>query len=402
MLADLPAERVALILPHTDLVFAAARMAQSPPAIAVEVFRKLEPGYGAEILIKPGPPWRALMLGLLAEADQPHAVDIIRCLGPKVLMNTIRDGSTCHKLQEIIGETRCDGRRILSDQYIQEDQPYYAQRHLAQILRQIRERRGLSRREASQALSWPSSKLSRVESGLANITEDDLRAMYDLYQVSESHPAEHLMESLQVGARQAWWDSYDISYSTPFQKLIGLEGAAARILGYFPTFISGLLQTEEYSRSSLMNFASFPAQEREDRIRLRLRRQKNVFDRSDAAEVSVVLHEATLRTNTGDPSVNQGQLEQLLDLSAKPTFTLQITPLTSGFATIAAGTFIVLEFGTTKPETVAYTEGAFTEDFTDDPRQVSQYQEAFLRIQASALSTEESWKLLHHILRTLR
>jgi hypothetical protein len=59
-----------------------------------------------------------------------------------------------------------------------------------------------------------------------------------VYEINDTAQRERLMELAREGRQRAWWQPYDLRYST----YIDLEAEAASISNYDTDFVPGLLQ----------------------------------------------------------------------------------------------------------------------------------------------------------------
>lgn len=146
-------------------------------------------------------------------------------------------------------------------------------------------------------------------------------------------------------------------HPTTFVPFVELERRASQILDFSSTRVMGLLQTEEYARAIFRAGHPFESDEViQGKVSARLSRRE-VLNRDMPPKLWVVLHEACLRTHVGGPSVMSGQLEFLVEASARPGIDLQVIPFTAGAAAAHSVPFTVLTF-----------RGAPTVLYSDDPR----------------------------------
>jgi transcriptional regulator with XRE-family HTH domain len=92
--------------------------------------------------------------------------------------------------------------------------PTVRRRELGALLRKIRLERGLTVEQAAERLLFSMSKLSRMETGHGVATARDIRDLCDLYGVRDEAEREHMMNLAAESKRHAWWQSYDLQYST--------------------------------------------------------------------------------------------------------------------------------------------------------------------------------------------
>src|SRR6266480_715014 len=123
--------------------------------------------------------------------------------------------------------------------------PTVRRRELGALLRALRLESGLTVEQAANRLLFSMSKLSRMETGHGVTTTRDVRDLCDLYGVTDEAERDHMMQLAAEGKQQAWWQSYDLPYST----YVGLEAEATVISDFQSSVVPGLLQTADYARA---------------------------------------------------------------------------------------------------------------------------------------------------------
>lgn len=176
-----------------------------------------------------------------------------------------------------------------------------------------------------------------------------------------------------------------------FTDFLELEDDAKSVCGFEVDLIPGQLQTPEYSAAVIRHaFPETNDDEIAQRVRLRVDRQQRMVDR--ALSLWVVIDEAALRRPVGGPDVMAMQLDHLAAVATRPGTTVQILPTgTSGH--IAMGvpfTLITLEDRARFVYLDTLTGGAYIEDVGD----VEAYEQAWARLQATALDFDRSATLI--------
>lgn len=223
-----------------------------------------------------------------------------------------------------------------------EADPYQHRRRLRLALRRAREAAGLSQRDAATRLDWSLSKLIRSEGGVVSMSVTDLRALLDLYGVTDPAAVEPLVEAARGSRGRPWWDPYREMVSAQFAQYLSHETAASTFRVYHPSLIPGLLQTAEATRA-LMTMAGTKA-DPEAMVRLRTERQRRVFERAAPALTRFLVDEAALHRPVGGPAVTRKQLRHLLELSERPEVSIQVVPFAAGVHPLLAGPFVLLGF----------------------------------------------------------
>ena len=206
------------------------------------------------------------------------------------------------------------------------DTPEVKRRLLKAALRREREAAGLSQNRLD-ALDWSVSKIIRIETGAVGLTVTDLRALMDQYKITDEQRQDELIELARSSRKQSWSEYSDV-YDVPARTLFGYEAAAKTIYKYEPTFIPGLLQTEEYA-TAVLRAVGHTDHEIERMVRGRLERQE-LLDKGSRPELQFILGEAAVSRVVGGPGVMHHQLERLKDLAARPRISLQILPFEVG------------------------------------------------------------------------
>jgi transcriptional regulator with XRE-family HTH domain len=218
-------------------------------------------------------------------------------------------------------------------------------RRLRTALRKARIRAGLTQQEAALSLDWSRSKIRRIEIGESHISTPDLRALLDLYGVTDAVAVSDLVA---MARRSRWkrWDDYRDVLPRGFVTYLGFESSAATIREYESSVVPGLLQTEEYMRITLraMSGSDFPAEDIERRVQARRERQELLY-REGGPSAHFIIDEAALRRRVSPgTSVMPRQLEYIRRLACRPNVSVQILPFAAGEHAGMAGPFIHLEF----------------------------------------------------------
>ena len=274
--------------------------------------------------------------------------------------------------------------------------PTVQRRRLGLLLQQMRVERGLTTRQAAAEVGRSEPWISRVESARNGIDIANLRALLDLYQVTD-RDARAEMEDLSRGGRQrGWWSRYRSVLSADYAAYIGFEAGAGRLLVWQTLVVDGLLQTEEYMRL-LQRYGTPPAspQRVERLVQVRLQRQQRLTA-TPPLELSVVLDEAVLhRVIGGDRQVHARQLDHLVEVACTvPTVRIQVVPFDEAFNPGSLPGFSVLQFPHDPP--IGYAEGPNSEIYEEGP-DVERLTLVHEELRAAALSTSRSIALIRRV-----
>lgn len=236
--------------------------------------------------------------------------------------------------------------------------PTSSRRRLRTTLRKFRERRGFSLDDVRKAMEWSLSKIIRIESGAVSVSANDLKGLLDFYQISDPQVAEGLLQLARVSRQRHWSNAYRDHVSQTYQDFLGYEDDAQRIRQYHPVVIPGLLQTEDYARTLITAMRRPSDDEIDARVRMRMERQRRVFDRPDMAHLHVVIDALVFRRPTGGRGVMRAQLDRLLQLQENPRIKLIIIPEEVEAHLGYLGGFSILEFAAEDDPDVVYLENA--------------------------------------------
>lgn len=204
---------------------------------------------------------------------------------------------------------------------------------LGKRLRDLRTAVGLSGRQLAEALSWPPSKVSKLENGRQTPTDDDIRG-WTRATGSESE-TEALLASLHtLEVQHAEWQRILRTGLKPHQQeLIEWDQRTRLFRAFEATVIPGLLQTAEYARSRFaegIRRLKVP-NDINEAVARRVQRQEILY-RPDK-RFHFVLTEAALRFRLCPPDVMLGQLDRLVSFSQLPNVRLGIIGFETQYAT---------------------------------------------------------------------
>lgn len=199
-----------------------------------------------------------------------------------------------------------------------------ARNALGKRLRELRQQADLSGRQLADSLSWPPSKISKLENGRQTPSDDDIQA-WTRATDSEAQ-TEALLASLHtLEVQHAEWQRILRTGLRPHQNEIAELDAKTRFFRAFEaTVIPGLFQTAEYARARLaQGIIMFKVRnDVNEAVQARLKRQELLY-RPDK-RFHFVITEAALRLRLCSSEVMLGQLDRLISLSALPNVRLGI------------------------------------------------------------------------------
>ncbi|MGX5210385.1 helix-turn-helix domain-containing protein [Streptomyces violaceus] len=260
----------------------------------------------------------------------------------------------------------------------------------------FREDAGLAQDQAARAVGFSPAKLSRIESGKGRRppTEHDVRALLQLYN-TDDYEVSVLLKLLRRAGEPGWWQRYDKRLMPEwFDRLVGLQEAAATIRTFEIQYVPGLLQTPAYTRAVVeRGLPNAPAGEVERRVELRRHRARLLL-RQEAPQLWAVIDESVLLRVLGSTDVMREQLTHLVEMAERPNVTVQIVPLSVTNASAPAIPVTYLRFGGLDLPDVVYLEHIKSANFLEDRDETEEYRIALDRLADEALKPRDSLELL--------
>jgi transcriptional regulator with XRE-family HTH domain len=267
---------------------------------------------------------------------------------------------------------------------------------LGSHLRRLRESRGITARQAANAIRASESKISRIELGRNAIREIDVLDLLTLYKVDSSE-REELLTLAEHSNRPGWWHRYNDILPDWFQPFVGMEEAARSIRVYEAQFIPGLLQTEDYA-SAVISLGDFPVEHAERLVGLRKERQRRF--KEGKLRLWILLDEAVLRRPVAGPRVQLEQIRYLREASRSPMLSLQIIPAGAGGHAAPTG-FSLLRFAEADLPDVVYVENLTSAHYLDKQADVDRYLLAMERLAIVAYEPQHTARILDDIISQL-
>ncbi|MEV2251014.1 helix-turn-helix transcriptional regulator [Streptomyces sp. NPDC050147] len=273
------------------------------------------------------------------------------------------------------------------------------QERLGTELRKLRERAGLTGREAARAAGIAETKVSATEAARVGVSEERVRHLASQYACDDSALVDAL-SAMACERMRGWWEEYRELVPSGYLDLAELEHHAADLWTFQSVHIPALLQTEDQVRAIFTSTVPrLPEGELEVRVRFRLRRQE-ILDADRPFRYEAVIHEAALRIRAADGKVARDQLQHILERSDHPQVTVRVVPFdVDGFAGIA-DTLLYARGPVPQLDTVLMDTphgGAFL----DAEAQLSRYREVLRKVEGAALGVIESRDLIRRIMQSM-
>ena len=180
---------------------------------------------------------------------------------------------------------------------------------------------------------------------------------------------------------------------TWFQAYAEMEAKAAYISTYQSQVVYCLLQTEAYARAVLG--VDQPERRLDEMVAARMERQR-ILEREHPPVLCVVLDEAALRLEIGGPGVMCEQLTRLLGCLESQWLQVQVLPFRVGQHAGLMGSFNLLRFDD-DPD-LFYSESYDSGHMTANPQVIRERSVGYARLQATALSREDSAALITRVM----
>jgi transcriptional regulator with XRE-family HTH domain len=275
--------------------------------------------------------------------------------------------------------------------------PLVLRRRLRTALRNARQEKNLTQEQVAAAMVWSPSKVIRIENAASSISVNDVKALLQLYGITDEKQKAELVALAREARKRTWWRSYSHVAPSSLIGLIDYESAASSVRQFEITYIPGSLQTEEYAHAVLDNFYGDTPDAEGVAALVELRTKRwDQLNREDAPQFSFILDEPVIHRLVGGPSVMRRQLRRLSEVAELPNVTIEIVPLSVGLHPGTSGPFEIIQLADASDEYVVYLEGARNE-LIDDPNETQRYLERFKRIKEASLGPTDSAPLLRKI-----
>jgi transcriptional regulator with XRE-family HTH domain len=261
-------------------------------------------------------------------------------------------------------------------------------RTLGRRLTRLRVASGRSRRDVVAAkLGISEPTLHRIETGKVPVTGANVRALCWLYGVDQS--VTDALAELAVGTSQEeWWDASPVIPDW-FKLYVGLEASANQIWAYDGELVPGELQTEQYALAVFGAVQPTDDEAAHRHVKLRMQRQRALFDRSPAPRLVIILGEGVLARPVGGPAVLEAQVAHIRRTAKKPNVEVRVLPWSVGAHAAMAGPFRILDFDDPDDPDMVYLESHVGALYLEEPPEVAEYRRIFALIEAVSIPVAE-------------
>lgn len=259
------------------------------------------------------------------------------------------------------------------------------------FLKMLRELRLAARYDYSDAaaeLGVNAKTIKRWEEGANIPSRSSIKVLGEFYGAS---PAQiEMMCSLARDAKRSGLvEKFKGGAPPEFQSFAEHEASAISILTYQPEFIPGLAQTPDYLREIHKRYLDFLIPNPRAIHAFRQNRQRRVFSRRHLPEIKMVIGVAAMIYLDALPTtVRNGQIDRLLELSAKPTIDIKVVTVPH---TAMGGGFTIMtpDENSLGASAFAYLESQDAGRYVEDRDTLSVYDKIFSSVFNLAVLLEE-------------
>lgn len=263
-----------------------------------------------------------------------------------------------------------------------------ARNELGARLRELRRAAGLNGQQLAEVLSWQGSKVSKIENGRQNPTDDDVRAWCRA--VGADDEIERLLADLHtLETRHAEWQQQVRGGLARVQEAVAQRENETRLLRSFQlTFIPGLLQTPGYARARLEQSGRRwgRSADVDEAVAARMARQAVLYE--PGRGFHFVIAEPVLLFALCPPEAMLAQIDRLISLSMLENVRLGIIPFDKPYVIAPKHGFSLLDDRLVTVET-------FTAELNlAQPQEIKMYRKVF---DSMALAADYDRKARAHL-----
>ncbi|AGZ38693.1 helix-turn-helix domain-containing protein [Actinoplanes friuliensis] len=291
------------------------------------------------------------------------------------------------------------------------DSPTVARRRVRIVLREARERAGLTQLEVAEEMEWSLSKVIRIENGDVAIAPNDLRPLLAYLGVKDRALIAEMLASAKIARtrqtqRQVWYQSPEFRehLTDGTRRLIEYEAEAASIHSYSVFHIPGPLQIPSYSEA-LMNMWRDEMSEEQRKVGLDARRRRHdaVVERVGSLRFTALLDESVFMRAVGGPRIFADQLQEILRLEQQKLVSIRMFPFSADAALSYNAGFDILFIGTDNDlsNAVMYRETGTSDEIVEDRATTERHHLRYQKLWDAALTEVETLQFVKQRIRDL-
>ncbi|MFE9901972.1 helix-turn-helix domain-containing protein [Streptomyces achromogenes] len=271
--------------------------------------------------------------------------------------------------------------------------PTVRSRRLGTALRQYRQAAKLDQPQAAEVIATSQARISRIESGHATPRVIEVRLLLEAYGVTDPEVRIKLEGLAKHPKKRGWWLQYATHLRPDYLDHIALEDDASHIRQWQPVLIPGLLQTAAYCEAVVKGGPTtlcpdYIAQ----LIEVRRRRQERIAE--GGAKYSAVIWEAVIEHPLSTIETHREQLLALLEAGERENVTVRVLPFSAGSLVAAANAFAAFSFDSESAVEAVTMDDLMSTSIVESPTDLAVYAGSFDLLCSSALTPEESAKLI--------
>ncbi|MGW1156952.1 helix-turn-helix domain-containing protein [Streptomyces sp. NPDC002519] len=269
---------------------------------------------------------------------------------------------------------------------VREPDPSDSLRTFGAVAQALRENAGYSRAEFAELVRYSKHTVASVELG---------RRLADEAYVERSEELLGNTGALRKSSKYVTRGRGDVGLAAWFRQWARLERVAVSLYTYECRLVPGLLQSEGYARALFENRLPLLTEEQtEAQIEARLERQRMLRERP-TVPFHFIVEESVFRRRLGGRDVLRGQLDLVLELTARHNVMLQVMPTEAEFHACMDGSVQLLE--TPEGRRLAYSEGQENGLLISDRKEVRTLQQRYDTLRSQALNPQDSRGLLERL-----
>ncbi|MCP2169709.1 helix-turn-helix domain-containing protein [Goodfellowiella coeruleoviolacea] len=249
---------------------------------------------------------------------------------------------------------------------------------LGKRLRELRQQAGLSGKGLAESLSWPASKISKIEHGRQTPTDEDIRSWVGATN-AEAQLGSLLAALHTLELHHAEWQRLLKAGMRAHQSSLARHDEKTKLYrGFENTVIPGLVQTPDYARARFAQVVMVHKVPNDinEAVRVRMRRQEMLY-RPDK-RFHFILTEAALRYRLVSVDVMLAQLDRLVAVSSMRNVRLGIIGFNTRYITDPRHGFWLLDNDLVRVETYS------AELNLRQPQEIALYSSIFEQLAAVA------------------
>ena len=276
--------------------------------------------------------------------------------------------------------------------------PAVARQRVRRALRRARDETPLSQGDVAKRLGWSLSKMQRIEAGEVGVAPTDLRALLDVYGVTDPERISRLTADAHRSRRQRYLvaPEYREHVSAGLLELMQFEQEATAIRVYQPHIYPGFLQTAEVAEAILQDMnRQLPEERRRVLFKVRMTRRQRVLESLAEREYFLVIDESVIKRRIVNAKVSATQIEEVVDFANRSNVHVRMISFDRGAYLSPSGPFQVLSMdGDDDGEAVLYREIYQQDEMIHDPREVRSHQAEFEKLWALSLAEDATLRKL--------